>query len=198
MKKVIFLILVLALSNVNAQVRRGNRTTSLRRNPPPASTLEATAPTAFRAPIFLKRQGPASIEEMMLEPPTFNYGSSINVWLAKNNLGEIREVAVTGHGDSATCRRVSAQVMAMLMGKTELPEDLFVAGAAHIIDKGDNEKKLKLEKLEIVEEYKGYKSLWVSLKFREMLRLKSPGAGTENETAVEKIRGELKMVEQKI
>jgi hypothetical protein len=81
---------------------------------------------------------------MVNEPPTFSYGSSINVWLVTDEEDDIREVGVTGHGDSPTCRRVSGQVMSMFMGKEREPDDLFVAGAAHMVDRGDDREKLRL------------------------------------------------------
>src|SRR5205085_8304975 len=116
---------------------------------PPAHRPSVVTPSASQRqpapslppPVFLSRRGTATINEMMIQPPAFSYGSSINVWVLKDDSGQTREIAVTGHGDSPTCRRVSGQVMSMFLEKHKEPEDLFVAGAAHLVDHSDRSRR---------------------------------------------------------
>src|ERR1041384_7517175 len=84
----------------------------------PAFSGQSTVPV-YPAPVFLSRTGPAPIGEMMSQPPTFSYGSSINIWFVTDKQERLREVAVTGHADSPTCRRVSGQVMSMFLKKID-------------------------------------------------------------------------------
>jgi hypothetical protein len=122
---------------------------------------------------------------MMVQPPAFSYGSSINIWLFKDKSHQTREIAVTGHADSATCRRVSGQVMSLFLEKNTEPEDLFVAGAANMVDRGDPAKKQGLLKQKSVEEYlDAQDQLWAAELALQVLT-RSGGKGEDDKSAVE-------------
>lgn len=87
-------------------------------------------------PQFLSRSGPASFAEMMAEPPTFIYGSSIHVWVYERQ-GKPIEIEVTGHADATSCSRASGVVLNSMLEKAEEPEDLLVAGAARLVSHED-------------------------------------------------------------
>jgi hypothetical protein len=146
----------------------------------------------------LARQGAASLGEMMSEPPAFSYGSSINVWIVKDEARKIREIAVTGHGDSPTCRRVSGQVMSMFLEKHKEPGDLFVAGAAHMVDRGSTERRQQLEELPVVKDYRKAFKDYTNAKVLVMLRSRVAGAGSEDKTALEIARAEAARAEQRV
>lgn len=181
MKKLLALILIFAFGVANAQTPRRRSTLPARHT---AATPAAPATPSVQAPVFLMRSGPATIKELIIQPPTFSYGSSINVWLLQDEEGRTREIAVTGHGDSPTCRRVSGQVMTMFLEKNREPEDLFVAGAAHLIDRGDSIKRLNLMERESVKKYiEAQKQLWLT-EMLVKLREESPAEGNEEGTSL--------------
>jgi len=196
MKKLLALTLVFAFGAANAQTpgRRHPTRPTQRASAPPAA---APAPSV-QAPVFLMRSGPATIKELMIQPPTFAYGSSINVWLLEDEEGRTREIAVTGHGDSPTCRRVSAQVMTMFLEKNREPEDLFVAGAAHLIDRGDSSKRLLLMQRDSVKKYiEAQRQLWVTevlVKVRE----ESPAEGSEEDSSLGDARKALEELQRSV
>jgi hypothetical protein len=134
----------------------------------------------------------------MIQPPAFSYGSSINVWLFEDEKKQTREIAVTGHGDAPTCRRVSGQVMTMFLEKNREPDDLFVAGAAHLIDRGDPSNRLLLTKRESVKKYiNALKELWVT----EMLvdvREESPAEGSEQGSSLGDARKALEELQRRV
>jgi hypothetical protein len=108
MKKFLALAIALCLTTASAQTTRRKKIGMKGRS---VTAKPSAQETSTPLPIFLARRGPATITEMMIQPPAFSYGSSINVWILKDKADEMREIAVTGHADSATCRRVSGQVM---------------------------------------------------------------------------------------
>jgi len=205
MKKLLVLILAVTLSSAHAPQSYGQRKrpagagrSASRRTPvAPAGVAHRAAPT-YPAPAFLSRRGAASISEMVSEPPAFSYGSSINVWLVTDEGGDIREVGVSGHGDSPTCRRVSGQVMGMFMGKEREPDDLFVAGAAHMVDRGDNKTRLRLAELPVVKEYIKAKGDMGALEVLLALSLRRPREGQDGQTEVERLRTEIATLEQRL
>jgi hypothetical protein len=105
-------------------------------------------------PRFLSRTGPASFAEMMSEPPTFIYGSSIHVWVYEQEAGDaVTEVAVTGHADSATCSRASGAFFNAMLQKTEEPEDLFVAGAGRLLCHEDATRRAEFAQRDTVRRF---------------------------------------------
>src|SRR6185369_3766466 len=146
MKKLMLLTSIFMILTVQAQIRRS----PVRRTQPSAPISKPAL--SSQSPIFLSRKDSASIDEMVREPPAFSYGSSINIWFARDN-GLIREIGVTGHGDSPTCRWVSGQVMGLFLEKQTEIDDLFVAGAAHIVDRADQENRQRLENDATVKDY---------------------------------------------
>ncbi len=202
MKKLLALTLILVFSTAHAQTPRARRPRP-RPNRPASSAVPApggtrTATPAIQTPVFLTRSGAATIREMMIQPPAFSYGSSINVWLLKDRLGRTREIAVTGHGDSATCRRVSGQVMTMFLEKNKEPEDLFVAGAAHLVDRGDSAKrKLLQEKASVKNFIEAQRQLWLT-QMLVNLREDAPGEETDEQTSLGSARAELLALEQRV
>ena len=202
MQKLLIFTLVLSLSSTPLQAQatrkqsggthpRSSTGISKQRFPPAPAT-------SGTAPVFLSRQGPASISEMMNAPPTFSYGSSINVWLVTDHKNIIREVAVTGHGDSATCRRVSGRVMSMFLDKQREPDDLFVAGAAHMTDRGNEARKRKLEELDSVKVYLLAEEELRAARVNVRVYEETPGTGAEGKSALEEARAGLKKAMQRI
>jgi tetratricopeptide (TPR) repeat protein len=202
MKKLSILMLAVTLGSAHAQSPGGRRRPVGIRRPAaqrPAPPVESARPVPARpTPTFLSRRGAASISEMVSEPPTFSYGSSINVWLLTGEDGQIREVGVTGHGDSPTCRRVSGQVMGMFIGKEREPDDLFVAGAAHMVDRGDKEAKLRLEELPVVQEYIKVKDEFDSKEALLELSLIRPREGEGGQSELERLRGEIEALQGRL
>lgn len=195
MKKLLALTLVCAFGVAHAQTPRRRPTPPARRTP---AAPAAPAAPSVKAPVFLTRSGPATIKELMIQPPAFSYGSSINVWLFVDEKLRTREIAVTGHGDSPTCRRVSGQVMTMFLEKNREPEDLFVAGAAHLIDRGDSSKRLLLMERESVKKYiDAQRELWVAETFAG-LREESPGEGSEEDSSLGDARKALEDLQRRV
>ena len=202
MKKLLALALIFAFGTAHAQTSRAqrqrSRTARPERGATPAPGGTRTAAPAIQTPVFLTRNGPATIKEMMIQPPAFSYGSSINVWLLKDSLRRTREIAVTGHGDSATCRRVSGQVMTMFLKKNKEPEDLFVAGAAHLVDRGNFARREQLEAQESVKNFiEAQRQLWMT-QMLVNLREEAPGEGTEDESSLSMAQKELEELEQRV
>lgn len=201
MRKLLALILVLIISNAHAQSPKSRA--RMRRAPAQNSVqngLQSAKPMS-PAPVFLARQGAASINEMMVQPPTFNYGSSINIWVIVEGEGKdkkIREIEVTGHGDSPTCRRVSGMIMNMLLDKFREPDDMFVAGAAHLIDRGNASRREILENDPDVQHYLETKSNLILQGILAQTYRKTPGAGTTEKSLIEQIQEELNKLKHEI
>ena len=94
-------------------------------------------------PRFLARSGAASFAEMMSEPPTFIYGSSIHLWIYDKADGPA-EIAVTGHADSSTCSRASGAFLNAMLEKAPDGADLFVAGAGRLMRHENAERRDEL------------------------------------------------------
>lgn len=199
MKKLIAVVLVLAFSVAAAQHPRRpgrNQSANLRRG----TSAKDVAPRALATPppAFLGRRGVATINEMMIQPPTFSYGSSINVWVLKDESKQIREIAVTGHADSATSRRVSSQVMSLFFDKRHEPEDLFVAGAAHLVDHGDlGDREAWLAEPSVKKFVAAQLDLWEA---ESVARLwaKSAGEGDAGKSALAQAREALAAAQRRI
>jgi hypothetical protein len=207
-KKYLALMLTVALSGLHALPALAQRRPVRRTTPRPtvAQPAPATAPvppqSAYPQPVFLSRKGAASLGEMMSQPSAFSYGSSINVWLVADDNADgkmqIREVGVTGHGDSPTCRHVSAQVLGMLIDKNRETEDLFVAGAAHLVDSGDPAQRAALEEDETVRAYLSEKDDLDYAKALVELYERAPGTATDGKTALEQARADQERIKQRL
>jgi hypothetical protein len=95
-------------------------------NPTAKPTQSVQLPT-FRRP------GAVGLAEMMAQPPSYSYGSSINVFVYEDDTRQIREVHVLGHADSDTCRKASSLVATAILEKGYDTRDLFVAGAGRVV-----------------------------------------------------------------
>ena len=84
-------------------------------------------------PTFLRRTNAASLTEMMRQPPTNIYGSSINVFIYNNEAGQPDEVVVTGHADSVTCSQTSGAIMGQILTRQPNSTDFLLAGAGRMI-----------------------------------------------------------------
>ena len=89
------------------------------------------------APEF-RRPGVVSMAEMMAQPPTYAYGSSINVFVFLDDQDRTQELVITGHADSDTCRKASALIATALFNKPANPADFLMAGSARIVRNRDD------------------------------------------------------------
>jgi len=116
-----------------------------------------------RIPKFRNKNQPLSFAEMIEEPPSYIYGSSIDIWSYYDSENEIvREIGVTGHADSRTCRITSGLFFNTYLQKYADENDFFVAGAGRLVNQIDKSITEQLEKHESVVEYnekKGQKQL---------------------------------------
>jgi hypothetical protein len=200
MKKLLALVLALSFGLAGAQTQRARRSripTGNRVRGVPAKHLMPTAP-ATSAPIFLRRRGVATINEMMIQPPAFSYGSSINIWILKDKSGRTREIAETGHADSATCRRVSSQLMSLFLEKNKEAEDLVVAGASHFVDHGELGITDVLLKQPRVQEFiSAQRELWAAEQVVRLLE-DSPGEGADDKSVLQKAREALVLAQRRV
>lgn len=200
MKKLLALVLALSFGVAGAQTqraRRGRIPTGDRARGVPAKDLMPTAP-ASSAPVFLGRRGVATINEMMIQPPAFSYGSSINIWILKDKSGRTREIAETGHADSATCRRVSSQLISLFLEKNKEAEDLVVAGASHFVDHGELGIAEELLKQPRVQEFlSAQRELWAAEQVVSLLK-DSPGEGADGKSVLEKAREALLLAQRRV
>lgn len=86
-------------------------------------------------PPEFRRSGDVSLSEMIRQPASYTYGSSINVFIFDDDNGFPREIVVLGHADSETCKKASGFVATALLQKEPDARDLFVAGAGRISGK---------------------------------------------------------------
>ncbi|TAX01978.1 hypothetical protein ELI07_32865 (plasmid) [Rhizobium leguminosarum] len=84
-------------------------------------------------PVFLRRTGPASLSEMLQQPPTNIYGSSINIFAYRDRSGRLAEITEAGHADSTTCRKISGLEFNTLLNKGAVTSDFVIAGATRLI-----------------------------------------------------------------
>jgi hypothetical protein len=98
------------------------------------ATAQVTVDVKLELPRFLRRRGSASLSEMMQQPPTNIYGSSINLFVYSNvQDGGIAEVVVTGHADSLTCSQISGAVMGTLLSKRASADEFTIAGTGRVL-----------------------------------------------------------------
>jgi hypothetical protein len=103
----------------------------------------AKSETTTPLPTF-RRPGAVGLAEMMAQPPSYSYGSSINVFVYEDERRQIREVHVLGHADSDTCRKASSLVATAIVEKGYDTRDLFVAGAGRVVyDPAENVAMLR-------------------------------------------------------
>lgn len=141
---------------------------------------------------------PISFAEMLEEPPSFIYGSSIHVWIYTDNDGIVREIAVTGHADSRTCGLMTGLFFNTYLNKYTEPDDFFVAGAGRLVNTMDKWKLKDMEKNSMIKEYKGKKNMIDFLKiFLNRLRERTTLSETEK-TAITQYKGRIKLLEEQI
>jgi len=97
-----------------------------------SASAAVTVTVRLNLPKFLKRSGSASLSEMLQQPPTSIYGSSINVFAYMDNNG-IAEIDVAGHADARTCSQASGLLANTLLTKGSTQGDFLLAGSSHII-----------------------------------------------------------------
>lgn len=150
------------------------------------------------SPIFIDRNTPPSLVEVMAEPASFVYGSSIDVWFYKDSTNQIEEIAVTGHADSRTCGLMSSLFFNTYLQKHENPNDFFVAGAGRLVNRFDDSRIEELEKRENV---KLYLDKHGEKKTNEFLLELFSGFPTYSETEqspLEEYKSQLKEIEREL
>lgn len=86
----------------------------------------------FTAPDFHKRSSAASLQEMLSEPATSMYGSTIDVFVFRDPDGALREISIAGHADSITCSIASGAFASALIESGLGEGDFLLAGAGRI------------------------------------------------------------------
>src|SRR5947199_2289450 len=107
-----------------------------------------------KEPPSFRRGGTASFAEVVAQPPSYIYGSSINLWLYTDPDGEIQEIEETGHADSSTCSQVSSLLFNTILQKNPEDGDLAVAGSARLVRHEDTALREKLEQTHVVQSYR--------------------------------------------
>jgi hypothetical protein len=85
----------------------------------------------LKPPVFLRRSRVATLSEMLQQPPTSIFGSSISVYAYGDN-EDYTELVVTGHADAHTCALASGLMANTLLGKGIQQGDFLVAGAGRL------------------------------------------------------------------
>jgi hypothetical protein len=125
-------------------------------------------------PTFLRREEAASLTEMLQQPPTNIYGSSINVFVYEDENGEPDRVVITGHADSTTCEQASGAVMGQMLVKKPNGSDFLLAGAGSMVAQKADETLL--DNLAVKE----YMSLLTLKKIYEMMGNSSENSELNN------------------
>lgn len=86
----------------------------------------------FASPEFRRRKSSATLSEMLTEPPTSIYGSTINVFAFRDDRGSLRELTVAGHADSATCSEFSGEFSKAMLNSPWRDGDFMLAGAGRM------------------------------------------------------------------
>jgi tetratricopeptide (TPR) repeat protein len=146
------------------------------------------------APTFARQSGGTPFAQALAEPASFIYGSSIHLWVYRDSDGKIREVAVTGHADSPTCREMTARIFNTYLEKEDEPEDLFVAGAARLVQKQD---KGLLEKLRTDPGVQAYRKAETDLLYSELRQRIVCASGTVSNNGASACSSAEKDVEEK-
>lgn len=96
------------------------------------ATANVEVNVAFLTPNFHQRDAEASLAEMLSEPATSVYGSTIDVFLYEDASGDLREITIAGHADSLTCSVTSGAFANALLASGEREGDFLVAGAGRM------------------------------------------------------------------
>lgn len=99
-------------------------------NEPVESDLVLEIP--FAPSVFNTREGAALMPEILQEPPTTVYGSTIDVFLFRDESGALREITIAGHADSTTCRETSGAFSGALMVAGRRDGDFLLAGSGRM------------------------------------------------------------------
>ena len=160
-----------------------------------SACLYSSEPTV---PTFLNRDGAASLAEMIAEPPAFIFGSSIDVWVYYDEKRAPREIAVTGHADSETCRKMSRLLFNTLLQKQTAPQDVLVAGAGWLVNDDKEETRKDLEGKPDVQAWLEAQEQHARAKILLSFAMRFGTEGTKTKTAIERARKELKEAEQRV
>jgi hypothetical protein len=95
------------------------------------ATARVAVSIRLQPPEFLRRRGSASLSEMLQQPPTSIFGSSINVFAFEDESG-VAEISIAGHADSRTCSAASGIVANTLLDKGAAGREFLLAGAGRL------------------------------------------------------------------
>jgi hypothetical protein len=132
----------------------------------PATVTVRILPAAQQ---FWRTNRASTLDEMLQEPGSSVYGTSINIWAYRGADKPFDQVVVTGHADSSTCRNVSGLLYNAFLQKNREPEDLLVAGTGLLKKTDDPDRRGKLEKTAAVRNYRQLDKELASARF--LLRL---------------------------
>lgn len=96
------------------------------------ATAEVSVEVKFSPPTFHVRDQAASLQEMLAEPATSAYGSTINIFVYRDETDRPRRLAIAGHADSITCSRASAAFTKALLGGRFGKNGFLLAGAGQV------------------------------------------------------------------
>ena len=109
----------------------------------------------FEAPKFQLRSDAATLAEMLQEPPSTVYGSSIDVFYYQDGDSKPKEISIAGHADSLTCAETSSVFAGTLMVAGSRKDDFLLAGAGQMkIPKTTEQEEERFKKSEEVGRYK--------------------------------------------
>lgn len=112
----------------------------------------------FVPPEFHRRSTSATLAEMLQEPPTTAYGSTINVFLFRDEAKRLREITIAGHADSLTCRETSGAFAGALIDAGGVRGNFLIAGAGRMaVPDADPARGAAFTGNEDVEKYSGLK-----------------------------------------
>jgi hypothetical protein len=139
------------------------------------------------APMFVPLHGLSEFGETLEAPPSSVYGSSIHVWIYRGDDNQVREIAVTGHANGPTCREMTARVFNTYLEKQEDGDDLFVAGAARLINSVDRASINALASDPAVVSYLTLRKNLEFLKFQRAIAAQSGVESKEDSSALSKL-----------
>lgn len=122
---------------------------------------------AFSSPDFHRRSQSASLSEMMQEPPSSVYGSTINVFFFRDEVGRMREITISGHADSLTCASASGAFADALLSSGSSVDDFLLAGAGRMAIPAPTPERL--EALESDSKVREFKRLATKLSVARMM-----------------------------
>jgi len=121
------------------------------------SNAKVSVKVIYTPPKFHDRENPSSLSEMMQEPPTTMYGSTIDVFQYEDELGKTREITIAGHADSQTCGDTSGVFAGALLYAKPTKGDFFLAGSGRMaIPPIDHKKRTELLRKESVKKYEAF------------------------------------------